>query len=76
MASEGGRHDIRRNCIAEQQIDAVRRLDLAWTKFEDEARAEHAGGFRRAIARALVWLGTRLDRGAIERAGLVTRQAH
>ncbi len=62
--------------IAEQETDAMRRLDVAWTQFEDEARAEHAGGFRRSIASALVRLGTRLDRGAIERAGLVTRQAH
>jgi hypothetical protein len=61
--------------MAETQSDAVRRLDIAWTKFEDEARAEHAGGVRRSIAGWLVHLGARLDRGAAEPAVLTTRRA-
>ncbi len=58
-----------------ERIQTLRRRD-AWLRFEEEAREARAGGFRRTLAAALVRLGAWLDRGAIDRVGMVTRQAH
>ena len=62
--------------LTEERIETLRRLDTAWVRFEDEARTAHDGGARRAIAAGLVRLGAWLDRGAVERAAMVTRRAH
>lgn len=62
--------------LMEDRIETVRRLDTAWTRFEEEAHAAYRGGWRRSLAAVLVRIGAQLDRGAVERAALVTRQAH
>lgn len=62
--------------LTEDRIGALKRLDTAWMRFEDEAQAARAGGTRRAIAAALVRAGAWLDRGAAERAVVVMRRAH
>ena len=63
--------------LTEDRIGALKRLDTAWSRLEDEARAaQAAGGTRRAIAAALVRAGAWVDRGAVERAAMVTRRAH
>lgn len=62
--------------LVRNRIEALRRLDTAWVRFEEEAHAAHAGGWRRAMAAGLVRVGAWLDRGAVERAAMVLRQAH
>lgn len=62
--------------LLEDRIETVRRLDTAWARFEEEAHAAHEGGWRRSLAALLVRISARLDRGAVERAALVMREAH
>lgn len=62
--------------LVENRIEAVRRLDTAWARFEVEAHAAHEGGWRRSLAAMLVRISARLDRGTVERAALVMREAH
>ena len=62
--------------LVEDRIEAMRRLDTAWVRFEREAHAADEGRWRRSLATALVRIGARLDRGAVERAALVTHKAH
>jgi hypothetical protein len=62
--------------LVDDRIATVERLNMALLKFGEEARADAAGGVRRAIASALVRLGGWLDRGAVERVAMVTRRAH
>ena len=59
--------------LVEGRLAELRRLDTTRLKYKVEARAAHAGGTRRAIAAALVRLGARLDRGALERVAPVIR---
>jgi hypothetical protein len=61
--------------LVEDRIEALRRLDTAWARFEEEAHAAYDGGWRRSIAGGLVRIGAWLDRGAVERAAMVMRQA-
>lgn len=62
--------------LLEDRIETVRRLDTARARFEEEAHAAHEGGWRRSLAALLVRISARLDRGAVERAALVMREAH
>jgi hypothetical protein len=62
--------------LVEDRIETLRRLDTAWVRFEEEAHAAYGGSWRRSLAAALVRIGTWLDRGAVERAAPVMRQAH
>ena len=61
--------------LANARIETLRRTDTR-LRFEEEARAARAGGFRRTLAAALVRLGASLDRGAVDRIAMVLRQAH
>ena len=62
--------------LVEDRIQTAKRLDTAWARFEEEAHAADNGGWRRAIAAALVRVSAWLDRGEVERAALVMRDAH
>lgn len=62
--------------LTEDRIEARKRLDTAWSRLEDEARAAQGGGTRRAVAAALVQVAAWLDRGAVQRAAIVARRAH
>ena len=61
--------------LVEDRIEALRRLDTAWARYEEEAHAARDGGWRRSTAAVLVRVGAWLDRGAVERAVLVMREA-
>ena len=61
--------------LVEDRVAAIERLHAKRLELVEQVRAADHGGVRRALAGALVRLGTRLDRGAVERT-LVTRRAH